>query len=182
MKFEKISVKEFEKYLYDNKPALKSDSQIKVDVDYFVNSMPLPVRSTSGSAGFDITAPVTILIPAHGSAKVPTGIKVKLDKDKFLAVYIRSSYANKKDLELKNQVSIIDSDYYNNESNEGHIIEYVKNNSDKNIVIEQGSRFCQGIIQQFFIVENDEYDKGNKRTGGFGSTGTNTEAIKEEEV
>lgn len=174
MKFEKISEKEFTKYLHKNKPVLLSDSQLRSDIEYFTTRMPVPKRSTSGSAGYDFVCPITVLIPAHSSAKVPTGIKVKLDDDKFLAMYIRSGYATKHQLELQNQVSIIDSDYYGNEKNEGHIIEYVKNNSDESVVIERGSRFCQGIIQQFFVVETDDYGQGKKRTGGFGSTGIET--------
>lgn len=180
MKFEKISTEAYKAYLEENRNAVTSNSQIALLVKYFEEKMPVPVRSTGASAGYDFVAPITVLVPAHGSAKVPTGIKVKLDKDKFLAMYIRSGYATKRGLELMNQVSVIDSDYYGNPSNEGHIVEFIKNNSGKPVIIEQGSRFCQGVIQQYFVVEGDEAGVGKSRNGGFGSTGDKVE-VKEVE-
>ena len=181
MKFEKISTEAYKAYLEENRNAVTSNSQIALLVKYFEEKMPVPVRSTGASAGYDFVAPITVLVPAHGSAKVPTGIKVKLDKDKFLAMYIRSGYATKRGLELMNQVSVIDSDYYGNPSNEGHIVEFIKNNSSKPVIIEQGNRFCQGVIQQYFVVEGDEAGVGKSRNGGFGSTGDKVEEVKEVE-
>lgn len=171
MRFEKVNQEIYAKYLEHNRDAIVSDGQIALAMGYFKELLPLPVRSTGGAAGYDFVAPITVLIPAHGSAKVPTGIKVKLDDDKFLAMYIRSGYATKHGLELMNQVSVIDSDYYDNPTTGGHIIEFVKNNSDEDVVIECGSRFCQGVIQQYFVVEGDKAGVGNPRKGGFGSTG-----------
>ena len=104
----------------------------------------------------------------------------ELDKDKFLGIYIRSSFGTKRNLELTNKVCIIDSDYYNNERNEGHILEFVRNNNSVPVTIKQGEAFCQGIIQTFFTVEGDEYGKGPKRVGGIGSTdGQNKKELAE---
>jgi hypothetical protein len=66
--------------------------------------------------------------------------------------------------------SVIDSDYYNNPMNEGHILEYLWNRSGKDILLKQGDRFIQGIITTCFAVEGDEFGKGESRTGGIGST------------
>ena len=52
---------------------------------------------------------------------VPTGIKCKLDKGTYLELSVRSSCPLKYWLVLANSIGIIDSDYYNNEDNEGHI-------------------------------------------------------------
>ena len=138
------------------------------------------MRSNGGSAGYYFIFPFDVCIKPGEIAKIPTGIKVELDKDKFLGIYIRSSFGTKRNLELTNKVCIIDSDYYNNERNEGHILEFVRNNNNVPVTIKQGEAFCQGIIQTFFTVEGDEYGKGPKRVGGIGSTdGQNKKELAE---
>ena len=139
-----------------------------VDCDKYKN-IKLPKRATTGSAGYDFFAPRDITILPRQSVKVPTGIRVQLDDDKFLAIYPRSGLGFKYKMQLYNTVGIIDSDYYNSD-NEGHIWAKFYNDSPdgKIITIKQGEAMCQGIIQQFFKTEDDEAD--GIRNGGFGST------------
>lgn len=180
MKFEKISVEEFSKSVRLCMKPGETERIFREKIDYFENKLTIPMRSTGGSAGYDFICPYDVYIKPGEIAKIPTGIKVKLDKDKFLGIYIRSSFGTKRNLELTNKVCIIDSDYYNNERNEGHILEFVRNNNDVPVTIKQGEAFCQGIIQTFFTVEGDEYGKGPKRVGGIGSTdGKNRKEIVE---
>ena len=184
MKFEKVSVKEFSRSIRSCMKPGETERIFQEKVDYFENKLTVPKRSTGGSAGYDFICPFDVCIKPGEIAKIPTGIKVELDKDKFLGIYIRSSFGTKRNLELTNKVCIIDSDYYNNERNEGHILEFVRNNNNVPVTIKQGEAFCQGIIQTFFTVEGDEYGKGPKRVGGIGSTdGQNrkelTESIEE---
>ena len=40
-----------------------------------VEDIPLPKRATAGSAGYDFVSPVETVIPAGGSALIPTGIR-----------------------------------------------------------------------------------------------------------
>ena len=170
MKFEKVSVEEFSKCVRSCLKPGETERIFQEKVDYFKNMLTVPMRSTGGSAGYDFICPYDVCIKPGEIAKIPTGIKVELEKDKFLGIYIRSSFGTKRNLELTNKVCIIDSDYYNNERNEGHILEFVRNNNDVPVTIKQGEAFCQGIIQTFFTVEGDEYGKGPKRVGGIGST------------
>lgn len=170
MKFEKVSVKEFSRSIRSCMKPGETERIFQEKVDYFENNLTVPMRSTGGSAGYDFICPFDVCIKPGEIAKIPTGIKVELDKDKFLGIYIRSSFGTKRNLELTNKVCIIDSDYYNNERNEGHILEFVRNNNSVPVTIKQGEAFCQGIIQTFFTVEGDEYGKGPKRVGGIGST------------
>lgn len=154
----------------------------KVSVEQWVNDCPyrenpceeyealkLPKRATTGSAGYDFFAPYDIEIAPHESVKVPTGIRVLLDNDKFLAIYPRSGLGFKYKMQLFNTVGIIDSDYSGSD-NKGHIWVKFYNDSpdDKTISIKQGEAMCQGIIQQFFKVDDDETD--GVRNGGFGSS------------
>ena len=180
MKFEKVSVKEFSRSIRSCMKPGETERIFQEKVDYFENNLTVPMRSTGGSAGYDFICPFDVCIKPGEIAKIPTGIKVELDKDKFLGIYIRSSFGTKRNLELTNKVCIIDSDYYNNERNEGHILEFVRNNNSVPVTIKQGEAFCQGIIQTFFTVEGDEYGKGPKRVGGIGSTdGQNKKELAE---
>lgn len=165
-KFEKIStvqfIKDFGEYIDDE--CLDPNDGLAV---YY--SLKLPKRATTGSAGYDIYAPYNITIPPKQTVKIPTGIKVHLDNDKFLAIYPRSGMGFKFKMQLFNTVAIIDSDYINS-NNEGHIwVKFFNDSPDnKTIEIKQGEAMCQGIIQQFFTTSDDETD--GVRNGGFGST------------
>lgn len=159
-KFEKISktqfFKDFAEYLDDECEAI-------------YNLIKTPKRATTGSAGYDIFAPFDITIPPKGTVKVPTGIRILLDDDKFLAIYPRSGLGFKYKMQLYNSVGIIDSDYAHSD-NEGHIwCKFYNDSPDgKTIAIKKGEAMCQGIIQEFFTTENDSSD--GIRNGGFGST------------
>ena len=161
-KFEKVSYEQFEK-------DLSAEAWISPILDVMYEQLKLPQRATTGSAGYDIYAPYDITIPPKETAKVPTGIKVLLDDDKFLAVYPRSGLGFKYKMQLWNSVAVIDSDYSGSD-NEGHIwCKFYNDSPDgKTITIKQGEAMCQGVIQQFFKVDNDEAD--GIRNGGFGST------------
>ena len=99
---------------------------------------------------------------------VPTGIKVKMPRDNMLLLYNRSSNPLKRDLILANGVGVIDSDYYNNENNEGEILGSFYNFGIRNYHIKKGDRIVQGIFQNYALVDNDDADC--ERKGGFGST------------
>ena len=128
----------------------------------------LPERSTKHSAGYDFFAPTVIIIEPHEQTKLMfTDIKVRLDKDKVLMLYPRSSLGMK-GIALANTVGIIDADYYNNTKNEGNIGFSLVNNSDKQVIIQQGEKFMQGVITRFYTTDDD--DAKRTREGGFGST------------
>ena len=134
----------------------------------------LPVRGSSGSAGYDISSPIDVIIEPHSSVLVWTNIKAYMLQDEVLEVYIRSSVGIKKGLMLKNTVGIIDSDYYSNESNDGNIGLNLRNMTDEAVVIEKGERICQCVFQKYLIADNDVY-LSDSRVGGFGSTNVTNE-------
>ena len=145
-----------------------SESQAKIDnVDY--NSIKLPKRATKHSAGYDFFALDNIVIYPGESVKVPTGIKVSLNEDSVLLCFPRSSLGFKYKLKLDNTVGVIDSDYYNNPNNEGHIWVSMTNMSSSDIVnIKKGEAFFQGIIINYQVTNDDSVN--TIRTGGMGST------------
>ena len=99
---------------------------------------------------------------------VKTGIKAKFPSNEALFLFNRSSNP-KRGLYLATGVSIVDSDYYNNEDNEGHIFIPFINLSQDDYMIEPGDRIAQGVFMNFNLVDDDVAD--GKRSGGFGSTG-----------
>ena len=161
-KFEKISFEQWEKdYPF---------STVSPNVMCWeYNNIKLPKRATMFSAGYDIFCPYDIEIPPKGTVKVPTGIRVLLDDDKFLTIYPRSGLGFKYKMQLYNSVGVIDADYSNSD-NEGHIWAKFYNDSPdgKTITIKQGEAMCQGIIQQYFTTIDDVAD--GVRNGGMGST------------
>lgn len=99
---------------------------------------------------------------------VPTGLKCYLEPDKYLQLSVRSSSPLKYWLMLANGVGVIDSDYYGNSDNDGHIMFQLYNLSPYNIKIQKGEIIGQGIILPYSVTEDDI--AGGLRTGGFGST------------
>ena len=133
-----------------------------------LEEIPLPRRATAGSAGYDFFAPAETLIPAGGSALIPTGIRAEMEKGWVLILFPRSSLGFRTGIRLSNTAGIIDSDYAY-ARNEGHIMVKMRNPSETSVVIGRGERFCQGIFLPYGTAEEDE--EFTERQGGFGSTG-----------
>jgi len=162
--FEKISLDTWLKYENKSKDTKTTEDNYK--------NITIPKRKTLLSAGYDFSCPMKVELNPGETKVIPTGIKVDLSENGdndgyYLSLYPRSSYGFKYGLRLDNTVGIIDADYYNNPSNEGHILVAVK--VDKPITIEAGTSFCQGIIHEYFIFENEILPE-DIRVGGIGST------------
>lgn len=148
----------------------------------------LPTRATKKAAGYDFEAAEDVVIPAFWKTLVaklsrnenvepkvlkpvlvPTGIKAYMAEDEYLQLANRSSNSLKRFLTLSNGVGIIDSDYYNNPANEGHIMFQFTNFGLTDVVIKKGERIGQGIFLPFLKADGDRVI--TERTGGFGSSG-----------
>lgn len=170
--FEKVSYKQFFKDFID---ACKLNDCMH-DLDSFVepiyDSIKLPKRATSGSAGYDFYIPIDLKIAPNTTVKVPTGIRCKMKKNYVLQIYPRSSLGFKYRCQLDNTVGIIDSDYYESD-NEGHIFIKITNDTHENKTIElkSGDGFAQGVFNKYYLAKEDKVH--TKRNGGFGSTNQN---------
>jgi len=151
--FEKISFEQF-----------KQD--IKDDIDLY-NEYVLPVRKTKNSAGYDFIAIEDFEIKPGEILKIPTGYKAYLGSDEVLMLFVRSSMGFKYNVRMTNQVGIIDSDYYNNSDNEGHMFVKLQNEGDKVFSIKKGEAYAQGIFVKYLTCGDIVEDE---RAGGIGST------------
>ena len=133
-----------------------------------LEEIPIPRRATAGSAGYDFVSPAETVIPAGGSALIPTGIRAEMEPGWVLALFPRSSLGFRYGVRLSNTTGIIDSDYAY-AKNEGHIMVKLRNPSDGPVAIGRGERFCQGIFLPYGTAEED--GEFALREGGFGSTG-----------
>lgn len=138
---------------------------------YESSGLPLPVRSTPGSAGYDFVAAENICLSVGERALIATGVKAFMLQDEYLGIHIRSSLAVKQGLHLANAQGIIDADYYNNPDNEGHILIAIVNGGKQDIAIERGTRIAQGIFYKFLLADADKAAEKAGRSGGIGSTG-----------
>lgn len=161
---------------------------------YQGSNINLPVRATQQAAGYDFEAAVDVVVPsiwksgildavkalmsedavAEVQKKVkpvliPTGVKAYMGEDEFLQLANRSSNSHKRFLILANGVGVIDSDYYGNPDNEGHIMFQFINFGPFDVSIKKGERIGQGIFLPFLKADQDV--ASGERTGGFGSTG-----------
>ena len=132
----------------------------------------LPVRKTKHSAAYDIEAAEEVVLPSFKQGMkpilIPTGLKAYMQSDEVLLIVPRSSGPKKQGISFPHNVGVIDSDYYNNSDNEGHIFVQCINLKDEDVVIKKGEAVAQAIFQKYLTVDDDEAE--GIRTGGFGST------------
>jgi dUTP pyrophosphatase len=141
----------------------------------------LPKRATALSVGYDFFSPIAFELKPGEEIKIPTGIKIQLDKPfklddgqvlESLDIYPRSGQGFKL-LQIANTVGVVDSDYFNNVNNEGHIwVKLVNGSTNHKFSFEPGDAFCQGIIHLCLLTSDDSVDEDSspKREGGLGST------------
>lgn len=132
----------------------------------------LPIRKTKFSAGYDIEAAEDSVIPSFKKGDKPTliktGLKSYMQEDEVLILANRSSNPGKKGLILANSIGVIDSDYYENSDNDGHIMFAFYNIKQEDVEIKKGDAIGQAIFQKYLITDNDNSE--GERLGGFGST------------
>lgn len=128
----------------------------------------LPTRGTEHSAGYDFYSPVDVTIQPNEMVMVWTDVKAHMYYDNVLILNVRSSMG-KQPIMIANTQGWIDSDYYNNESNDGNIGFRLLNLGNTPYEIKVGDRIGQGMFVKYGTIKNDNTIA--KRNGGIGSTG-----------
>ena len=133
--------------------------------------IPLPRRSTGGSAGVDLRACLDepLMLPPGGCELIHTGMAIHLEDPGFAAVILpRSGLGHRHGIVLGNLVGLIDSDY------QGELLISCWNRGRSAFRIEPGERIAQLVIvpvvqADFEIVES--FADSSRGAGGFGHTG-----------
>jgi dUTP pyrophosphatase len=133
-------------------------------------NQPLPVRSTEGSAGFDLFAaiPEEISLNSGERAAVPCGFKIEVPAGYEAQIRPRSGLALKIGLTVVNTPGTIDSDY------RGEVQAILINHGLGAVTIAPGTRIAQMIINELPAVELEESEDLSitaRGECGLGSTG-----------
>ena len=129
----------------------------------------LPSYSTELSAGMDLRANLDkpLILKSLERALVPTGLFIELPEGYEAQIRPRSGLALKRGISVLNTPGTIDADY------RGEIGIILINLSAEEVVIEDGERICQMVINQHATVEWKQVDSLEETTrgaGGFGHT------------
>lgn len=131
-----------------------------------------PTRGSNYAAGYDLYAAISeeVVIPAHATIKIGTGLAFELPDYTFAAIFARSGLATKQGLRPANCVGVCDSDY------RGEYIVAIHNDTNEEKIIEPGERIAQMVLLPYIIMsfnEVEELSDTDRGENGFGSTGLN---------
>lgn len=127
-----------------------------------------PIRGTEHAAGIDFKASEEVIIPAHSTAIIKTGVICEIPEGYVGLLAIRSSMAAKKRFMMANGVGIIDADF------RGEIGVIIYNAAPEAQTIEKYQRIAQMVISPFYMatpVNSQNLSETARGEGGYGSTG-----------
>lgn len=149
---------------------VSEEEYIKYNTDLPYGKLVLPKRATKESAGYDIISTLSFTLKPGENIAIPTGFKSYMQPGEMLALFPRSGMGFKYQICLANTVGIGDSDYYDSEENEGHYFIKLVNRGDKNWSVNAGDAIGQAIFLPILLADGDNFEDGEVRKGGFGST------------
>lgn len=127
-----------------------------------------PKMGSRDAIACDFFSPVDIVIPPMEGRMIWLDFKAIFPRKLALLINVRSNMG-KQPVMLGNTQGWIESDYANNETNDGNIGINLLNLGKTDYVIKQGDRIAQGMFVEVHRAKGTETD--NKRVGGHGSTG-----------
>jgi dUTP pyrophosphatase len=164
--FEKVS---YEQFKTDYLKLFWKEAEIPNDLEEYIHkiydNIRIPETKTAGSAGCDISTPISFKLEPGETITFPLGIKAYFEKGNVLMIFPRSS-TGMNGLYILNSVGIIDSDY-SSAKNEGHIFAGLGNRSDETIRYGEGDRILQAVLVPHLTMGDASTVE---RIGGFGST------------
>ena len=144
---------------------------MKVKIKILDERATTPTYGTEYSAGADLynLKGESVVIPAHSTVLIKTGISIEIPEGYCGLIFARSGLATKRGLAPANKVGVIDADY------RGEIMVALHNHTDKDATVDGGERVAQLAIVPFLKADfelSDELSDTARGVGGFGSTGT----------
>ena len=133
-------------------------------------SAKLPKRSTTGSAGYDLSAclPEDVVVAPGATMSIGCGFALALEEGFAAFIYARSGLGIKRGVVPANCVGVVDSDY------RGEVVVGLKNSSSEPFEVHDGDRIAQMVISRYEapgLVVCDDLDETQRGAGGFGSSG-----------
>ena len=144
---------------------------IKYGVD--PKTLKKPYRATKHAVAYDCFSPIDITIPPESTELVIINFKAYCNTDEGF-ILASTSGLGKKGIILANGIGIIESDYADNETNDGNIGFLLHNLNKTPYEVKAGDKIGQIFFFKFLTVDDDaETNAGVIRKGGFGSTDPN---------
>ena len=143
----------------------------KIRIKKLNDNAVIPTYGTEFSAGADLYALPgdDIVIPAHATVMIHTGLSMEIPEGYAGLIFARSGLASKRGLAPANKVGVVDPDY------RGEFMVALHNHTDEEKVVAGGERVAQLVIVPFITADfevTDELSDTVRGEGGFGSTGT----------
>ena len=129
----------------------------------------LPVRKTKHAVCYDCYSPIDETIEPGETKLIFTNVKAYCNSDEGF-ILASTSGLGKKGIILANGIGIIESDYVDNDNNDGNIGFMLHNIGKTTYSVNAGDKIGQIFFFKFLTVD-DEEEITTVRTGGFGSTG-----------
>ena len=120
-------------------------------------------RATKGSAGYDIRVTDGAVVNPGETVVFHTGVRVHMNTDDVLLMFVRSSVGIKRHLMMSTGTSVIDSDYHD------EIMVPLTNYGSELQEVKSGERIVQGVFGKYLLTDTDYTEE--ERKGGIGSTG-----------
>lgn len=139
-----------------------------IKLKFLRDNVPLPVRATPGSGGFDVFSTETFTLYPNESYLVPLGFAIALPPGHVLFAIPRSGLALHNGITVANSPGLIDEDY------RGEVGIILRNDSHDSFRVKEYSKIAQLLLVEapnatFEVVE--ELDATARGVGGFGHTG-----------
>lgn len=140
---------------------------IRLEYKKISESAKLPFRKRETDAGWDLYSTVEMLVPAHGTATINTGIIISSPPGWHYTIEGRSGLGMNGIVPFR---GIIDSSYT------GEVLVQMINNTNSPYHIQIGDRIAQIILHKTVPVEFVEVDEFSpeynlRGTAGFGASG-----------
>ena len=148
---------------------MKTDQGI-VRVKRLCNNARLPVRGTTGAAGYDLGAAQTAVVLAHGKVLVKTSLSISMPTGCYGRVAPRSGLALKKFIDVG--AGVVDEDY------RGELGVILFNFGEGGFKINKIAQLIFEKIKTPEVVEVDSLEETRRGEKLFGSTGIKSEDQK----
>lgn len=126
----------------------------------------IPTKGSAFAAGYDLYAAENATIPAKGRQLIGTGLAMTVPEEHYGRIAPRSGLAVKHGIDVG--AGVIDCDFC------GEIKVLLMNHGNNDLLVQEGDRIAQLIIEKISlpeITEVDELEDTARGNGGFGSTG-----------